>query len=234
MILYGAPSSTNIEGAQASVVGRSLRLSMVCQEVQSAWGRYQRASNWTTAALQIYEANGKRRIHVLRAVLFLYMILCPHSLQRIGSRDRISFLAPQSGYALLAKRGSLQTWRLTSTQILHLLSLWLEEVSTTLRWGRRPCRGCWLSVHGCLSQNAHRADTRQSFRPLIPTMPSMDEQPFRYLACADPWLDNRNDMGQCLICILHWKHVWEAGQPANFAGTSRHPRYASPFHSPAF
>jgi hypothetical protein len=33
---------------------------------------------------------------LLRFVLFLYMIRCPHSLQRMGSRGLISFLAPQS------------------------------------------------------------------------------------------------------------------------------------------
>lgn len=32
----------------------------------------------------------------LRLVLFLYMILWPHSRHRIGSRDLISFFAPQS------------------------------------------------------------------------------------------------------------------------------------------
>lgn len=33
---------------------------------------------------------------VLRLVLFLYIMRCPHSLQRIGSRDLISFFTPQS------------------------------------------------------------------------------------------------------------------------------------------
>jgi hypothetical protein len=33
---------------------------------------------------------------LLRFVLFLYMIRCPHSRQRMGSRGLMSFLAPQS------------------------------------------------------------------------------------------------------------------------------------------
>lgn len=41
--------------------------------------------------------------HVLLFVLFLYMILCPHSLHRIGSRDLISFLTPQSVVAELVQ-----------------------------------------------------------------------------------------------------------------------------------
>lgn len=34
--------------------------------------------------------------HALRFVLLLYMMRCPHSLQRIGSRGFISFLTEQS------------------------------------------------------------------------------------------------------------------------------------------
>jgi hypothetical protein len=38
--------------------------------------------------------------NVLRSVLFLYMMRWPHSLQRIGSLDFISFFAPQSTSAM--------------------------------------------------------------------------------------------------------------------------------------
>lgn len=41
--------------------------------------------------------------HSLFLVLFLYIIRCPHSLQRIGSLDLISFFAPQSGNDVTGK-----------------------------------------------------------------------------------------------------------------------------------
>jgi hypothetical protein len=53
---------------------------------------------------QLVEGSRSRRAMVgqdlLRFVLFLYMIRCPHSLQRMGSRGLMSFLAPQSSLRL--------------------------------------------------------------------------------------------------------------------------------------
>ena len=86
--------------------------------------------------------------YVLRLVLFLYMMRCPHSLQRIGSRDLISFLTPQSkAYSVKYKLLGLQVVR-TSTQILHLLAGRRNECSTLLRSGIRACCPRLLSVHG--------------------------------------------------------------------------------------
>lgn len=44
----------------------------------------------------IKEDVSKELPDLLRFVLFLYMIRCPHSRQRMGSRGLMSFLAPQS------------------------------------------------------------------------------------------------------------------------------------------
>ena len=41
-------------------------------------------------------AAGTENNHALRLVRFLYMMRCPHVLQRMGSRGLISFEAPQS------------------------------------------------------------------------------------------------------------------------------------------
>lgn len=63
--------------------------------------------------------------NLLLLVRFLYMIRCPHSLQRIGSRGLISFFAPQSvlrkGLIIVhkRKRGAV----CTCTEVFHFESL---------------------------------------------------------------------------------------------------------------
>lgn len=54
---------------------------------------------------------GVQRKDLLRLVRFLYMIRWPHSRQRIGSRDLISFVAPQSlnGFREAKVRGRVRT-----------------------------------------------------------------------------------------------------------------------------
>ena len=46
--------------------------------------------------LQLVNSEYGRRPNALRLVRFLYMMRCPHSRQRMGSRALISFFAPQS------------------------------------------------------------------------------------------------------------------------------------------
>ena len=57
-----------------------------------------RASNWTTDQIEHNQSSTPMIIlrNLLLLVLFLYIIRWPHSRQRMGSRDLISFLAPQS------------------------------------------------------------------------------------------------------------------------------------------
>ena len=70
------------------------------------------ASNWTTESVRVFRGSEndhfisnrqqisgweeKKQWNLLLFVRFLYMIRCPHSLHRIGSRGLISFFAPQS------------------------------------------------------------------------------------------------------------------------------------------
>ena len=64
--------------------------------------QYHRASNWTTEFTNEFLSLFQTGEHTLRFVRFLYIIRCPHSRQRIGSRGLISFFAPQS-----VKRGRM-------------------------------------------------------------------------------------------------------------------------------
>ncbi len=59
--------------------------------------RGHRASNCTTVRLVSDQTDEMHEVlHVLLFVRFLYMMRCPHCLQRIGSRGLISLDEPQS------------------------------------------------------------------------------------------------------------------------------------------
>ena len=77
----------------------------------------------------------RRKINPLLFVLFLYIILWPHSLQRIGSRGLISFFAPQSG---LRKR--LASVRERGVEMVHLRKGTPSRVSD-------PCKGMRQTVN---------------------------------------------------------------------------------------
>lgn len=64
-------------------------------------------------------------MYTLLLVLFLYMIRCPHSLQRIGSLGLISFLAPQSRGSGFGIQVTVMNLSPTCTQILHIEALLL-------------------------------------------------------------------------------------------------------------